>query len=205
MKAYLIRHSKTFGNTLGRYIGKTDEPLCREGIRLLEGKNYPEAERIYSSPLIRCIMTADIIYPGQTVHIVEELAECDFGMFENKNYRELAGNPLYQQWIDSGGEMPFPGGESQEDFRNRCVKGFQKGVEDAIFTKCRTMAMVVHGGTIMAVLARFARPHRDFYEWQVKNACGFEIRIDESRWKKGMREVTVCRKLDFSEADGSGA
>ncbi|MEI3521253.1 MAG: histidine phosphatase family protein [Anaerosacchariphilus sp.] len=28
---YLIRHGKTYGNTLGRYIGTTDEPLCEEG------------------------------------------------------------------------------------------------------------------------------------------------------------------------------
>ncbi len=29
----MIRHGKTYGNTLGRYIGVTDEPLCEEGKR----------------------------------------------------------------------------------------------------------------------------------------------------------------------------
>ncbi|MDR4022422.1 MAG: phosphoglycerate mutase family protein, partial [Eubacteriales bacterium] len=32
MKIILIRHGKTAGNIKGRYIGKTDEPLCEEGI-----------------------------------------------------------------------------------------------------------------------------------------------------------------------------
>ena len=37
LKVILIRHGKTYGNMLGRYIGsRTDEPLCREGIRLLK-------------------------------------------------------------------------------------------------------------------------------------------------------------------------
>ena len=35
---YLIRHSMTKGNLEKRYVGsRTDEPLCREGIALLEG------------------------------------------------------------------------------------------------------------------------------------------------------------------------
>lgn len=49
MRVVLIRHSKTAGNLKGRYIGTTDEPLCEEGIRLLEGKNYPAAELVYVS------------------------------------------------------------------------------------------------------------------------------------------------------------
>lgn len=49
MRVVLIRHSKTGGNLKGRYIGTTDEPLCEEGIRLLEGKTYPTAELVYVS------------------------------------------------------------------------------------------------------------------------------------------------------------
>lgn len=50
-------------------------------------------------------------------HIIEELSECDFGEFENKNYKELSGNQDYQRWIDSNGTLPFPGGESREAFK----------------------------------------------------------------------------------------
>ena len=28
-------------------------------------------------------------YPGKRLNIIDELAECDFGEFENKNYQEL--------------------------------------------------------------------------------------------------------------------
>ena len=203
MNICLIRHGITQGNTMGRYIGITDEPLCPQGIALLKERHYPPARRIYISPLKRCMMTAQILYPGQEYVIKADMAECDFGMFENKNYQELKDNPLYQQWIDSNGAMPFPGGESQESFRSRCVRGFVTAVEDAIENHISQAAMVVHGGTIMAVLERFAVPHRNFYDWQIKNGCGYEITLDEEMWKKGKKEVTVRRKLDFEKKNRS--
>ena len=36
IKIAMIRHGKTYGNTLGRYIGVTDEPLSEEGKKELE-------------------------------------------------------------------------------------------------------------------------------------------------------------------------
>ena len=62
MRMYLIRHSITYGNTLGRYIGTTDEPLCQEGVELLQKKNI-SVDAVYASPLKRCTETAEIIYP----------------------------------------------------------------------------------------------------------------------------------------------
>ena len=88
LKVILIRHGKTYGNMLGRYIGsRTDEPLCREGIRLLREKKYPPAEYVYTSPMRRCLETAGEIYPGVPCGRNHLLAECDFGAFENKNYK----------------------------------------------------------------------------------------------------------------------
>ena len=113
IKLWLIRHGKTEGNKLSRYIGTTDEPLCQEGTEFLHKMDYPKVQAVYVSPLKRCVQTAEILFPGEPVHIIEELAECDFGEFENKNYKELEGNPHYQEWIDSNGTLPFPGGESR--------------------------------------------------------------------------------------------
>ena len=60
----LLRHSITAGNLEGRYIGsRTDEPLCPDGIALLENFVYPFVERIYVSPMKRCIQTAGLIWP----------------------------------------------------------------------------------------------------------------------------------------------
>lgn len=193
---YLIRHSITYGNTLGRYIGKrTDEPLCEEGIALLRGKTFPAAEAVFVSPMKRCIQTASLLYPHHSLHTMEDLAECDFGIFENKNYKELEGNPYYQEWIDSNGELAFPGGESRAAFSERCQRGFGRLVESCIKGKIAKAAAVVHGGSIMSILEAFAEPHRDYYDWKVGNGQGYHITLLENEWKEAICRVQVVEGI----------
>jgi alpha-ribazole phosphatase len=180
---FLLRHSKTFGNTQGRYIGsRTDEPLCQEGIDLLKSRCYPEVSAVFASPLKRCIETAEIVWPEHAGHLLleEDLRECDFGRFENKNYEELNGDPEYQAWIDSGGTLPFPDGESTEIFKERCQAAFLqlvdkvKAMEDKAGDGKRFRAgVVVHGGTIMAILEKYGSPKKNYFDYQVKNGCGY--------------------------------
>lgn len=179
----LLRHSLTQGNREGRYIGsRTDEPLCEEGIRLLQRGSYPAVDRVYASPMKRCVETAQILWGDGFLTLLPKLTECDFGEFENKNYEELNGNPAYQAWIDSGGTLPFPGGESMEAFQNRCREGFAELVGE--IRKLETerqpagplrIALVVHGGTVMAILERFGFPKKDYFDYQVKNGCGYVL------------------------------
>ncbi|SFA92737.1 alpha-ribazole phosphatase [Acetitomaculum ruminis DSM 5522] len=178
MKIILIRHSKTYGNTLKRYIGVTDEPLCEEGIRLLKERCYPKADILFTSPLKRCIMTAQIIYPDMEYEIIDDLKECNFGEFENKNYKELSGNENYQKWIDSNGMMPFPGGEAHEDFTKRCIKGYEKAIAIAQNKGFANLAIVAHGGTIMSIMEKLLSSE-DFYKYHPENAEGFSYEIDE--------------------------
>ena len=207
MKVVLIRHSKTAGNLMGRYIGTTDEPLCEEGIRLLENRSYPAAELVYVSPMKRCRETAALIYPTLAQREEPLLRECDFGDFENKNYLELNGNPDYQAWVDScgengdnlvwevdsGGTLPFPGGESREGFQERCREGFVRILREAQAEKRRQIAVVAHGGTLMSVLSAFAVPEKPFYDWQVKNGRGFLLEVPEDFMEK--RKLTVLENL----------
>lgn len=191
MKVYLIRHSTTEGNKEKRYIGSTDEPLCRDGIEILKKRagQYPKAEHVYISPMKRCRQTAEIIYPKEmsdgrfTVH--DKLRECDFGMFENHNYLELSDCQEYQAWIDSGGKLAFPGGESRKGFIRRTLEGFEEICLDAQKNGWEKIAVVAHGGTIMSIMERYARKKDgglagSYYDFQVKNGEGYELRITES-------------------------
>lgn len=195
LRLWLIRHGQTEGNKVSRYIGKTDEPLCREGREALEKLVYPVPEAVYASPLLRCVETAHILFPEKAPDIIEELSECDFGDFENKNYLELSDNPDYQVWIDSGGTLPFPGGESREAFRNRSIAGFQKAVSQCIEKNISQAALVVHGGTIMNIMEAYGDTKRTFYEWHVKNGEGFEVELDQELWKKGNHGFRVIGSL----------
>lgn len=155
----------TAGNREGRYIGRTDESLSPEGVAQLRTLTLPRPELVVCSPLRRCLQTAEIVFPGQEPHIVPDFRECDFGRFEGKNHRELDGDPDYQAWIDSGGVLPFPEGETPAAFRARCVAAFDALLRD--YSQVQDMALAVHGGTIMSILA--ARLGGDFYDYRLPN------------------------------------
>lgn len=173
VELYLIRHGKTYGNTLGRYIGTTDESLCPEGMKELKAVSYPQVDAVYVSPMKRCVETAELLWPGMSVCTFEKLRECDFGAFENKNYLELKEDSDYQAWVDSGGTLAFPGGESREAFQMRCRDGFREVLDTIKRKEYERAALVIHGGTIMSILEAYGVPRRDFYFWQVKNGMGY--------------------------------
>lgn len=188
LKIVFIRHGKTQGNLEKRYIGTTDEDLLNSERDVLKNKTYPDCHILYSSPLKRCIQTANIIYPSLQPVICEKLKETDFGDFENKNYIELSDNPLYQKWVDSGGKDPFPGGESREQFQKRCIEGFNdilndvlKKISEGKLPRECTVSIVIHGGSIMALMSEFALEKKDFYFWQVKNGQGFVCCLTEEK------------------------
>ena len=90
---YLIRHGITEGNLDGKYIGQTDLALCPQGEKqiqqLVKAGVYPYVEKVYTSPLKRCVETAQIIYPDIQLSKVDEIAEMDFGQFEGRPRRSL--------------------------------------------------------------------------------------------------------------------
>ena len=174
MKINLIRHGQTAGNLESRYIGTTDEPLCSAGMEALRRRRYPAHGVLICSPMKRCIQTAQAIYPGVKPTIMHELRECDFGAFEGKNYLELNGDPDYQRWIDSGGNLPFPGGESPEDFRARCCAGFARAVaENHSYPAYRTIYFHPRKMGQMQILLTACSGRRG-YEYN----CSFDICFD---------------------------
>ena len=108
-KLHLIRHGMTAGNLQGLYIGSgTDIPLCDEGRaqlkELKERFEYPQVDTVFSSPLVRAVETANILFPNAghqfTVH---DLREAGFGVFENRPVRIWS-----RKRISRSGSPPAP-------------------------------------------------------------------------------------------------
>ena len=178
MTVYLLRHGQTQGNLERRYIGSTDQPLCPQGRAALAGRRLPAVERVYASPLLRCRETAALVYPGTACEIVEDLRECSFGAFEGHTYEELKDSPDYRRWLDTAGMAAPPGGEGKADMVRRTLAAFRDitsrhGPEASI-------ALVVHGGTIMALLEALEDRH-EFYRWQAPNGGGYRCHWDGGR------------------------
>ncbi len=199
-KLWLIRHGKTKGNTEHRYVGTVDEPLCDAGIKeltdLKESVSYPDVKTVFVSPMIRCRETARILFPGAEQVVIPGMQECDFGEFEYRNYEEMNGYPVYQEWIDSGGTSGFPGGESMDDFSDRIGDAFERMLGKVRADDDMPLVLVCHGGSIMAILDRYSDPHRDYFEWQAPNGLGFVTEIDTEAWRSGLKDLTSTRIIE---------
>ncbi|MCR5719609.1 MAG: histidine phosphatase family protein [Lachnospiraceae bacterium] len=178
----LIRHGKTKGNLLHKYIGqKSDESLCSEGIEEIKNQKalirsyFTKEPVIISSPLKRCRETASLLFDKEPDGILDELKEIDFGVFEGKDYKELSGKDYYQKWIDSNGRTPIPMGEDRESFTERSYNGFLKAL---LYSQGDThVCIICHGGNIMSVMMKLTG--RDYYDFHVKNLEGYVLEINE--------------------------
>lgn len=189
MNVALIRHGKTEGNLLSRYVGVTDEPLCRQGEQELSANvkkgMYPPVQAVFVSPLRRAVQTAELIYPHLQKITDNDLRECDFGAFEGMNHDELGDLPDYRVWLRSGGLTAFPGGEEPLLFRARCRDAFERSLALAMENRWEDIAFVVHGGTIMSILEGFSQDGQgDFYRWQIKNGCGWRVSLESAQWEQ---------------------
>lgn len=193
----LIRHGETQANQERRYLGRTDERLSKSGMEMLltykKQQLYPKISYLFSSPMKRCLETAKILYPQCKPIVIPEWTEIDFGEFEYKNYQQLKDNAKYQAWMDSGCVQAFPGGESRDDFIIRCKKGFDSICEwlqqalEQTGQKSVCAGAIVHGGTIMALLA--SKGGIDYYDYQVAAGRGYLCRITELEHYVRIKEI----------------
>jgi alpha-ribazole phosphatase len=204
MKTYvihLIRNGACEGNLEGRYIGRTESPLAMEAIKdLIQKKQdhpYPQAQAFYASPSTRCVDTLKILYPEADPEVILELAECDFGDWENKRAKDLENDPAFQKWVENGSQAAPPNGESGDVFFRRVCMGFEMLVQNLMLSGTTTSVLVTHGGVIMAILAAYGLPKANFYDWMCEGGCGYSIRIHPGLWTRG-RTVEVFDTLPQS-------
>ncbi len=193
MKIYFIRHGKTPGNLLRRFIGgKTDQSLCEAGkaelTDLKKAQLYPAVERVYVSPMKRCRETAAILFPLAEHIVVENMREMDFGRFENRSHEEMKQDADYNAWLGTMCEGPVPQGESKVSFTERCKKAFLDIAEEWEETGKDTAVFVVHGGTIMAILSQLVKSDRLYHHWYVQNGHGYLCNWDG-------KELTLEKEL----------
>ena len=187
-RLHFIRHGMTEGNKRGQYVGRTDQEVSLEGIRQLihlkETCLYPQVERVYSSPLTRCVQTAGILYPDQQLLLAHGLAEIDFGEFEGKTIDELKDSPDYQQWMASSFSVAPPGGEDGQTFTARIIQGVEQIFRQMMEDDLRDVAVITHGGVIMTLLHAVGLPKAEFGDWQSPNGCGFSVAMSAQMWMR---------------------
>jgi alpha-ribazole phosphatase len=205
MKGYRIsiyRHGATKGNEDGLYIGQTDYQLSEAGKDALIKKaaryEYPRVGRVYSSPLMRCIETAEILFPGTGIVIADDLTEMNFGVFEELPAAELTELESYQKWIKGGIDAAPPNGESGRQVLTRCIGAMNAIIINVMNDDIAHAAIVTHSGIISNILSALGIPKyrpslltSDFGE-------GYEIIVTAQMWQT-MGSFEILGKLSEHE------
>lgn len=212
MKNYrinFIRHGITQANLDGLYVGRTDHELCTEGIqqllRLREDFLYPQVQRVYSSPLSRCVQTAAILFPGQEPTIIDEMMELDFGEFDGKTFDQLAGRADFQQWMQDAYHNAPTGGETGEEFTFRLVAGLRRIFGQMMEEGLTDVAVVTHGGVIMNLLYAMGLPRGEFGQYNARNGEGFSVVLTPQMWMRD-NAFEICGSIpvpkDYTDGEG---
>ena len=188
-KIHLLRCGSAAQSSGQMYVGQLDLPLSADGqaeIEQLRGSGgYPQVDRLYMSPLLRCEQTAKLLYPGCGVQVVDGLADASLGEFEGKSLDELKDKPEFVAWLQNSQESPPPGGERVEDFTARISSAFDGIVREMMRERVQSAAVIVGGGVLMTLMATLALPRLQMHEWTVAPGHGYTLLTSAQLWMQG--------------------
>ena len=194
MKIYLYRHGMTRFNAERRYQGRgTDAPLSEHGKAALREQPFSPA-LVFVSPQLRARQTAALLFPGAEQQVVEEFAEMDFGAFEGRSWIEMEHDAAYRAWVAGGCEGRCPGGEDKAGFCRRVCGAFEALLSRLAPDENASTAIVAHGGTLQAVMERYALPERGFFDWRPPLGGGYALDWDKALWQE-RRKLRLAEEL----------
>jgi broad specificity phosphatase PhoE len=134
IRIFLVRHGETEWNRIGRFQGRSDQPLNEKGRRQAQAlalalKDEP-LTTFYASPLPRAMETAGIIkgfHPDASLITEPRFMEMDLGEFEGMDGRlwmEKHGD-FVKVWSKYPGTTRMPGGESLEEVQCRAFEALR--------------------------------------------------------------------------------
>ena len=181
---YLIRHGATLANKQNLYCGKSDLPLCPEGLDELHksaakgGFPDPSGKRLITSGMQRTEQTLEALFGARAHETDPAFREIDFGAFELQNYAQLKEREDYKTWVEGdNARNRCPGGESGEDVANRVRPAFQSLLEDG-----RDTILITHGGVVATIMTDlYPDSMASRYEWQREPGQGWAITFENGK------------------------
>lgn len=120
----LVRHGHVEGIEPTRFRGRRDVDLSELGVRQAQATARRIAQQwrpsaIYSSPLRRCIQTAEAIAAalGLSIAVLDDLNDLHYGDWEWRTYEEVRARwpAMFACWFAAPHMVRFPNGESLQD------------------------------------------------------------------------------------------
>ena len=151
-KLILLRHGKT--GFAGQYIGAKDVSLSPDGCQQIASLKQifqaQQIDQIFSSPMLRCRESAEILFADHPVNYDDDLREIDFGRWEGLSFQEIATNDpeLVDKWAVWSPDFCFPEGECIAHFLTRVHRAGSRIKESSN----ENIILIAHGGVIRALL-----------------------------------------------------
>jgi broad specificity phosphatase PhoE len=181
----LIRHGQIAANAGGRWHGATDSPLTRYGRRQVARlarrvrAQWGELASIHSSPLIRCLDTAQAIGTelGQHVNVDDDLREYGIGELEDTTFAALQSEHDFFRRIKEDLDFAPAGGDSINAVARRIVPALQRiyATDDS----ARPIAVVSHGAALAIALASLLDAEANHWtNYQIDNCSVTELLLE---------------------------
>lgn len=187
----LVRHGESTANARGVFSGwSTDVVLTELGRRqaTLTGaglRRYTRIDALYTSSLPRTRQTAELI--GAEIDLepipVDGLREIDVGEATGKPLTDLAQlHPrLLREVDDESILIPWPGGESHFQLRQRAMASIEEIVERH---PDQTIVVVSHGGPLGWIVSTLASvPPRPYREFRHQNCAVSELLVPSNPFR----------------------
>lgn len=164
----LIRHGENEYVTTHKLAGRTpgvrlNERGCHQAHSLVGYLQEQPVDVVYSSPLERCIETAEpfAVQRGLPVNVEPGVMEVDYGGWQGADLRELSKLPEWSQVQHYPSLFRFPGGETLREVQARGVQSIElirSAHPDQI------VAVFSHGDIIRTVLAHYLGVPLDLFQ-----------------------------------------
>lgn len=178
---YLIRHGKTQANLENRFAGRSEEPLCQEGITQLQILAEKCAamgfDALYAGPLRRTAQSARIIGDRCKLSVQEAMGLMDIDLphwdgLTKDEIRQRFGDE-YPTWLATPDKFQVAGCEKLKDVQARAVAQ----VEEIAAKKEGIVLVVSHLIVARCLLLHYTqRPISDFRKIKVDNGEVVRVR-----------------------------
>lgn len=181
-------------NEQKKYLGWHDSPLSKKGkeqLIALSKQRYPTPNLLFSSDLLRCRETAQILYPNKEYECSSLLREFHFGDWDCKTYDELKDDEHYKKWLQNPEKVTPPNGEAFPQFAERVMRGWQQVLRYFDNDEIKHIVIIAHGGVLRLLLHHFADEVKNFWEWVTPYGQGYELSGTRKSIRRGERCISL--------------
>lgn len=171
----LIRHGENDWVGTNRLAGRTNGVHLNDKGRsqsawLAEQLANQPISAIYSSPLERCLQTAQPVAEALGKQVIQEpdVIEVDYGEWQGGDLRELSKLPEWQSVQHFPSSFRFPGGETLHQVQSRAVWAIDRIVQAH---PNQLVVIFSHGDVIRTTLAHYMGTPLDLFQRIVINTA----------------------------------